>query len=165
MAELALQHAVEQFLFREARLLDDGRFDDWLALFADDALYWMPARETRAKREDELTRPGELAIFEDDKQFLGERIRRLEGGLAHAEMPPSRTRRLVTNVEIVAEEAGEVEVRSNFILFQARRESSEIFYVGSRTDRLRRAGDSFKIARRKIVLDQTLVPRSISVFF
>ncbi len=160
----ALQREVERFLYREAGLLDDGRFRDWLELFTDDAVYWMPARETRDDASG-VAGPGEMALFEDDKAFLLARIERLESGFAHAETPPSRTRHFVSNIEIVEARPGELVVRSNILVFQSRLERTENFYVGCREDRLRRAADGWRIARRKITLDQTLLPRTLSVLF
>ena len=156
---------IEQFLYREARLLDDGRFDDWLDLFTEDAQYWMPARETRATRDEGVRKAGELPMFEDDKSFLAMRVKRLESGLAHAEQPPSRTRHFVTNIEIVPDGDDEIEVHSNILVFQSRLERTEMFFVGKREDRLRKVDGSWLIARRKILLDQNLFPRSFSIFF
>jgi len=156
---------IEQFLYREARLLDEGRFSEWLDLFTDDARYWMPTRETRLSRDEELSRPGELALFEDDKAFLAMRVKRLETGLAHAEQPASRTRHFVTNVEIVSAEDGQVEVHSNVLVFQSRLERTESFFAGKRADVLRKVDGRWLIARRRVVLDQALLPRSISIFF
>jgi 3-phenylpropionate/cinnamic acid dioxygenase small subunit len=160
-----LQREVEQFLYREARLLDGGKLAEWLDLFAEDARYWMPARETRMNRAEELRGEGELAIFDDDKNFLRARIERIGGGLAHAEEPPSRTRHFVSNIEVREADGGEIEALSNILVYQSRLERTECTYVGRREDRLRRDGAGFKIARRTIVLDQTLFPRTISVFF
>ena len=164
MISVELQHEVEQFLYREARLLDDGRFREWLALFADDATYWMPSRETREDGTG-LAKEGEMPLFEDDKAFLLARIERIESGFAHAETPPSRTRHFVNNVEVLEKGEDEMIVRSNIILFQSRLERTENFFVGNREDRLRKTGGQWRIVRRKVTLDQTLLPRTISVFF
>jgi 3-phenylpropionate/cinnamic acid dioxygenase small subunit len=160
-----LTREIEQFLYREARLLDDGRFAEWLDLFTDDAQYWVPARETRASRDEGVRKPGELPMFEDDKRFLVTRVKRLETELAHAEQPPSRTRHFVNNVEIVERGENEIEVHSNILVFQSRLERTEMFFVGKREDRLRKVDGNWLIARRKVILDQTLLPRSISIFF
>ena len=167
MVTAEAQREVEQFLYREARLLDGGKLRDWLDLFAEDARYWMPARETRMNRHEELSGEGGLAIFDDDKNFLRARIERIGGGLAHAEEPPSRTRHFVSNIEVREAEShgGELDVFCNILVYQSRLERTECYYVGRREDRLRRVGPDFKIARRTIVLDQTLFPRTISVFF
>ena len=97
---------VEQFLYREARLLDERRFHEWLELFTDDVHYWMGTRTNRYPRsskaiailspnryvEDDRTREDELAIFDETKETLAGRVARLDTGMAWAEDPPSRTR-------------------------------------------------------------------------
>lgn len=92
-------------------------------------------------------------------------MKRFDTGLAHAEQPPSRTRHFVSNVQIVAAGDEEVEVSSNILVFQSRLERTESFFVGKREDRLRRVDGRWQIARRKIVLDHALIPRSMSIFF
>ena len=165
MITLDLQQEIEQFLYREARLLDDGRFYEWLDLFTDDAFYFMPTRESRASREEGERKVGELAHFEDDKSFLVSRVQRLDSELAHAEQPPTRTRHFISNVEVIEEGDDQIEVRCNILVYQSRLERTECFYVGKREDHLRRVDDEWRIARRKIVLDQTLLPRTLSIFF
>src|SRR5687768_3468986 len=102
VADVALQHDIEQFLFFEARLLDERRFDDWFKLLADDIHYWMPTRYNRLLREmdRENSGPTEVANFDEDKRSMGQRVYRLATGMAWAEDPPSRTRHIVTNVWI-----------------------------------------------------------------
>src|SRR5947208_1391806 len=113
---------VEQFLYREARLLDQRRFHEWLDLFTDDVRYWMGARSNRYPRtskaisilspnryvEDDKTREDELSIFDETKETLSGRVARLETGMAWAEDPPSRTRHLITNIEVAADTGAEV---------------------------------------------------------
>lgn len=159
-----LQRDIERFLFREARLLDEGHYDDWLALFADDVRYWVPTRVTTSAAEDSVARDHDLALFDDDKSFLRARIQRLHSGLAHAETPPSRTRRFLSNIEIERQTEDEYDVACNILIYQTRLERTEIVFVGRREDRLRKNNGSWLIARRKIVLDQTLIPRTISIF-
>lgn len=158
-----LRSEVESFLFHEARLLDENRFEEWLALLADDAPYWMPVFETLEGDADNSPVEGQWAVMEEGKPFLAKRFERLQTGMAHSELPRSRTRRLVTNV-LVEGDGEEVTVRSNFILFQGRRDKDGDFFVGRREDRLRRAGDSWLIAGRKVFLDHRVMPRAISVF-
>ena len=100
MVDVALQHSIEQFLYREVRLLSERRYEEWLELFTDDARYWMPARETVDGQPDAVAADGEMAFFDDDKTFLARRIERLRSSLAHAEQPPSRMRYFVSNVEV-----------------------------------------------------------------
>jgi 3-phenylpropionate/cinnamic acid dioxygenase small subunit len=172
---------VEQFLYREARLLDERRFHEWLDLLAEDIRYWMPVRSNRYPKaskaisildpdryaEEELAKDDELAILDETKETLARRIARLDTGMAWAEDPPSRTRHLITNIEVEARESeSEVKVSSNFIVYRNRGETEEDFYVGGRQDILRKVNGSWKIAGRKIVLDQNvLLAKNVSIFF
>ena len=165
MTDSDVQHEVEQFLYREVRLLSEGRFEEWLDLFTDDASYWMPTRETIDGRSDAVAARDELAIFDDDKTFLTRRVERLRSSLAHAEQPPSRLRYYVTNVEVAKAGKNELDVRCNLLVYQSRLERTESIYSGRREDRLRKTREGWRIAARKVVLDQTMVPRTISIFF
>ena len=172
---------VEQFLYREARLLDERRFREWLELLTDDVRYWMPGRSTRYPkvskalgildpdryREEELTREDELAILDETKETLGRRIARLETGMAWAEDPPSRTRHLLSNIEVEpGDAASELKVYANFLVYRSRSETEQDFYIGGRQDVLRHVDDVWKIARRKIILDQNvLLAKNVSIFF
>jgi 3-phenylpropionate/cinnamic acid dioxygenase small subunit len=172
---------VEQFLYREARLLDDRKFHDWLTLFTDDVRYWMASRTNRYPKsskaiaildldryvEDDIGREDELAILDETKETLSGRVARLDTGMAWAEDPPSRTRHMVSNIEV---EAGDVEseirVYSNFIVYRSRAETEQDFYVGARRDVLRRVDGEWKIAYRKLILDQNvLLAKNVSIFF
>ena len=156
---IRLQYEVEQFLYMEADLLDSRRYRDWLALLTDDVRYWMPVRRTTTAREvdREFTKPGGVAFFDDDKAMLTMRVDRLAGGGAWAEDPPSRTRRLVANVRIVEVEGDELTVGSNFHLYRTRLNSEEDQWLGRREDRLRRVDGAFRLARRHIFLEQTVI--------
>ena len=172
---------VEQFLYREARLLDERRFHEWLELLTDDIHYWMGSRSNRYPRtskaiaildpdryvEDDLTKADELAILDEDKASLTSRVARLDTGMAWAEDPPSRTRHLITNIEVEpGDGAAEVKVYSNFIVYRSRAETEQDFYVGARRDVLRRIAGAWKIAGRKITLDQNvLLAKNVSIFF
>jgi len=171
---------VEQFLYREARLLDERRFREWLELFTDDVRYWMGARSNRYPRtskaisilspnryvEDDKTREDELSIFDETKETLSGRVARLETGMAWAEDPPSRTRHLITNIEVAGETGAELTVYSNFIVYRSRAETEQDFYVGARQDLLRRVEGGLKIARRKMTLDQNVLSaKNLSIFF
>ena len=164
MVGVELQHRVEQFLYREVRLLSERRYEEWLDLFSDDARYWMPARETIDGQPDALYGEGEMAFFDDDKEFLAARIERLRSSLAHAEQPPSRLRYFISNVEIEELGGGDINVQCNLLVYQSRLERTEVSYVGRREDRFSEAGQSWRIASRKIILDQTLIPRTLSIF-
>ena len=163
-----LQFEVEHFYTREANLLDDRRFEEWVQLFTDDTHYFMPIRRTRTRREidKEFTNPGEMAFFDDDKMMLQTRVAKLLSGTAWAEDPPSRTRHIITNVFVDQDRGDELDVRSNFILYRTRLKSEELTWIGSRRDVLRRTEDSFMIAKRNIYLEQTLLlSQNLSNFF
>jgi 3-phenylpropionate/cinnamic acid dioxygenase small subunit len=174
-------HEVEQFLYREARLLDERRFHEWLELFTDDVRYWMTGRSSRYPKmskaiaildpdrytEEELAKEDELAILDETKETLGRRIARLETGMAWAEDPPSRTRHMISNIEVEpGDAASELKVFSNFMVYRSRSETEQDFYVGARQDVLQPVGGAWKIVRRKIILDQNvLLAKNVSIFF
>ncbi len=168
MSRMMLQFEIEQFYYAEAALLDDRRFGDWLALFAEDAHYWMPIRRTMTSNEldREFTAPGAMAFFDDDRMMLAARVKKLATGYSWSEDPPSRTRHLVTNVRIVRDEEGELAVNTNFHLYRTRLNSEEDNWIGSRKDVLRRTPEGLKIVTRHIFLEQTvLLSRNLSSFF
>lgn len=172
---------IEQFLYREARLLDERRFYDWLELLTEDVRYWMPVQSTRYPlsskavtvldkqryQEMEGSQETDLAILDETKASLHSRITRLDTGMAWAEDPPSRTRHLITNIEVyVGETASELLVYSNYIVYRSRGQMEQDFYVGQREDILRRVDGAWKIARRKVILDQSvLLAKNVSIFF
>ena len=155
----ALQYEVEQFLYAEAALLDARRYRDWLGLLADDIHYWMPIRRnvTTADLDLEFTKPGEMAFFDDDRLMLEMRVRKLEAGSAWSEDPPSRSRHFVSNVRILGVEGEEITLEAAFHLYRSRLNSEEDSWFGRRVDVLRRSGDRFRLARRHLFLDQTLI--------
>ena len=163
-----LQHEVEQFLYREVRMLAEGRFEEWLDLFTEDSRYLMPIRETTATREESERGEEFLPHIDDDKDFMRARVQRLRHHLAHAEQPPSRLRYFISNIEVEdadGGEAGDLDVRCNLMVYQSRLERTEKIFVGRREDRLRPENGSYRIAGRTVVLDQSLLPRSITIFF
>jgi biphenyl 2,3-dioxygenase subunit beta len=175
-----LIRGVEQFLYREARLLDDRQFHDWLRLFTGDVRYSMVARTNRYPRSskaiailnadryaDEDLGADELGLFDEDIRTLGARVARLDTGMAWAEDPPSRTRHVITNIEIAPGGSdAALTVHSNFIVYRSRGETEQDFYVGAREDRLRRVDGAWKIANRRMVLDQNvLTAKNLSIFF
>lgn len=163
----ALWFELMQFYIREAWLLDERKLQDWLALFTDDVLYFMPRRKNVPRRElhREVTALGDLAILEEDKRYLEMRVARLETGMAWAEDPPSRTRHLVGNLEAKPLENGEVAAKTAFLLYRSHLETDRQLLSGCRDDVLRRVGGAWKIARRTILLDaNVLLGKNLSVF-
>src|SRR5580704_8379575 len=155
------------FYIREAWLLDERRFKEWLDLFTDDVLYFMPRRKNVPIREAhrELTPLGDLAILEEDKRYLEMRVARLETGMAWAEDPPSRTRHLIGNLEAAPRATGEVEARTAFLVYRSHLETDHQLLSGYREDVLRTVDVGWKVAKRTIVLDaNVLLDKNLSVF-
>lgn len=153
-ARMQLQWEVEQFLFEEARMLDERRFNDWLALFSVDATYRAPTRVTREETDDAGV--GELCIFDDGYGELELRIQGLQVRSAWAEIPPSRSRRMISNVivEPAPTATDDVCVRSNFFVYRSRLETVEHLFTGGRIDVLRPLGEGrFQIRSRDILFD------------
>jgi len=168
IAAMVRQHEVDQFLYDEAALLDAHEYEQWLDLFADDATYFMPIRRTRMAKELDLefTKPGEMAFFNDTKPLLAGRVTKLRSGRSWSEDPPSRTRRLITNIRVTEDDGTELTVASNFHLYRTRLSSMEDSWIGSRRDVLRRTEASFQIAARTIYLEQTVLrSRNLSNLF
>ena len=170
---LLLAREVEEFLYREAELLDERRYRDWLALLADDIRYWMPMRRNvkYGESEREFTRPQrDINWFDEGKETLERRVRQIETGIHWAEEPVSRISHLVSNVQIVeatpsVSEAREVAVKCRFLIYRNRVETETDILVGKREDLLRREGDGWLIARRKIILDQNVLLSKNLTFF
>jgi 3-phenylpropionate/cinnamic acid dioxygenase small subunit len=167
--ELRLE--IADFLAREAELLDDRQLTAWLALFADDARYAVRLREpprppSSADRGEGIEEgSGAALLFEDDKEFLTLRVRRLESRLAHAERPPSITRHLLTNVIVEPAEGDAVDVRASFVVYQVRPGLADQLFFGQRQDRLRQVAGEWRIVRRLVTLDQNPLPRTLTIFF
>ncbi len=173
--DVALQHAIEQFLYFEAELLDERHFEEWHALFADDLRYRVPTQSNRLRRErgQEASAEGEVCLFDDDKTTLGWRVRQQLQATHWAEDPPSRTRHLITNVRVSPVEPApdhtvEYRVRSNFLCYRNRLADQVDLWAGERDDVLRAADveADWLIARRTVTLDQNVVlSKNLSVFF
>jgi len=168
---LLLRQEVEDFLYREAELLDERRYEEWLELLTDDVRYVMPMRRNvpHDESEREFTREGvDVNWFDEGKDTLTRRVRQIRTGIHWAEEPPSRTSHLISNVQLVA--AGpaptELMVKSRFLLYRNRVETETDVLVGKREDVLRRVNGGFKIARRRIILDQNvLLAKNLTFFF
>jgi 3-phenylpropionate/cinnamic acid dioxygenase small subunit len=140
----SLRERVEEFLFHEAKLIDEHLYDEWLALWTEDGLYWVPCNT------DDADPARQAMIIYDNRARLGERIYRLTSGAAWAQQPRSRTRRLISNVEVRLNEGGYV-VESNCIIAELRRSKQDIF-AARMLHTLRPAGESFRIALKKVLL-------------
>ena len=163
----ALWLELMQFYIREAWLLDERKLQEWLDLFTDDVLYFMPRRKNVPRREShrEVTPLGDLALIEDDKRYLEMRVARLETGMAWAEDPPSRTRHLVGNLVAEPLDSGDVQAKTAFLVYRSHLETDQQLLAGSREDVLRRVDGAWKVAKRTIVLDaNVLLDKNLSIF-
>lgn len=146
MTALPSRIDVEDFLYREASLLDSWKLDEWLTLFTPDATYGVPAPDAPNGSFDET-----LFVIADDYARLSDRVTQLMGNEAWAERPRSRTRRLVTNVTIEHVDGG-VEVWSNLALYRTRFDKITVFF--GRTNHLLKPTErGFAIRRRRVILD------------
>ena len=139
---------VEDFLYHEAALLDAWRLDEWLALLTDDAVYRVPSNDRPVANPADT-----LFTIADDIHRIRARVTRLKDPKAHAEMPPSRTRRMISNVRIIDQDARAVKVEANFIVHRFRRNESIYQYVGQYRYVLRIDAGGFKIAAREAIID------------
>jgi 3-phenylpropionate/cinnamic acid dioxygenase small subunit len=171
---LLLAQEIAQFFYTEAELLDECRYDDWLALLAEDVRYWMPMRRNVKFGEGarEFTREREdVSWFDEGKETLTRRVRQIETGIHWAEEPKSRIAHLVSNVQLLeatpsAAAPREVTAKCRFLIYRNRVETETDLLVGKREDTLRRQGERWLIARRKIILDQNvLMAKNLTFFF
>ncbi|HUA36251.1 MAG TPA: aromatic-ring-hydroxylating dioxygenase subunit beta [Candidatus Binataceae bacterium] len=135
---------IEQLIFHEALLADESRYEEWLAMWADECLYWVPSGA------EEIDPRRSVSIIYDDRARLEARIVRLMSGVAHSQQPKSRMRRVISNIEI-EDEAGDIVVRSNFMLAELRHGKQNIF-AGRTIHKLREVGGLLRIASKTVRL-------------
>jgi p-cumate 2,3-dioxygenase subunit beta len=146
-AQLRLWHRVSQFLVREARLLDEWRLHEWYdEMLTDDIRYCVPATDVRGENADAL------GLIDDDAARLRQRIEQLLSGEVWCENPRSRTNRMISNVEILADRGTHLDVAANVIVHRFGHGRSDA-YVGKCRFELARDGGSFRIRSRVVVLD------------
>lgn len=147
--------AVTDFLYKEARLADEARYAEWLALWTDDGVYWVPA----------TTDPGadperHLSHIYDNRARIDTRVKLLQTGVRHSQEPASLMRRLISNIEVTRAENGELAAESNFILaelaVQAKHELH--WWAGRATHRLRRVEGRLRMVRKTVVLVNAAEP-------
>lgn len=154
-----------QFLVDEAYLLDAQAYDAWLDTLTDDIRYVMPVRVTTARGAGFDTSPG-MAHFDEDKYSLTQRVARFATEHAWTEDPPSRLRHFITNVRTFVEDDTHLVVESAELLFRSRGDVNESALVScGREDLLRRCDDRWKLARRTIFVDESVLRmQNLAVF-
>jgi 3-phenylpropionate/cinnamic acid dioxygenase small subunit len=174
LLRLLLKQEIEEFLYCEADLLDERCYEDWLGLLAEDVRYWMPMRRNVkfGEEDHEFTRAGQdINWFDEGKETLTRRVRQILTGMHWAEEPVSRISHMVSNVRLLEVNPSpaqpiEVSARCRFLIYRNRVETETDFLVGKREDLLRRVDGGWKIARRKIILDQNvLLSKNLTFFF
>ncbi len=147
--------AVVEFIYREARLADEARYAEWLALWTEDGVYWVPATTDPGADPDQ-----HISHIYDNRGRIETRIKLLQTGYRYSQEPASLMRRLVSNVETSPAENGELVAGSNFVLaelaIQAKRELH--WWVGRTTHRLRRVGGELRMCHKKVVLVNAAEP-------
>lgn len=141
-----VQRGIEQFIFHEARLLDERRFDDWLALWTDDGRYWVPRFHGQDSPFDRIS------LFWEDRMLREVRVRRITNPRNWSQQPPTRSAHLVGNISIDGvDAAGRLIVRSSFQLTEWRHDQRQL--AGSVFHKLEATGDGgWKIALKRIDL-------------
>ena len=141
------RQTIEDFLYEEAALLDEWRLDEWLELLTEDATYEVPATDA-----PDGSPQGALFLVADDKVRIRSRVGQLLGKSAWAENPPSRTRRMISNVRIRRVEGESIYVTANFVVYRMRFEQMDT-YVGRYEYTLVQREGGLKIRARKAILD------------
>jgi len=138
-------HRCVLFLEHEARLLDEAKFDDWLALFTADAWYWVPSEPGQSNPHDTVS------LIYDDRRLLETRVRRLASPRMYSQEPRSRTSRVVANATIEDSEGRAATVRSKFLMIEYRREQQRLF-AGTAWHRLVQLEGAVRIAWKRVDL-------------
>jgi benzoate/toluate 1,2-dioxygenase beta subunit len=149
----------EDFLLHEARLLDEARFDEWLALFSSDATYWVPSEPGQSSPLDTVS------LMYDDRRLLETRVRRLASPRIYSQEPRSRTSRIVTNVTLEPADLLDRQlVRSKFMIVEYRRDDQRLF-AGTCLHQLKALNGAIRIAAKRVdlvncdaVLDGLVIP-------
>ncbi|MUZ73399.1 benzoate 1,2-dioxygenase small subunit [Agrobacterium vitis] len=155
-------HAICAFLYREARLLDDREWAEWLTCYAADASYWMPAWDD----DDQITEDPHSQIsliYYPNRDGLEDRVFRIQTERSSASTPEPRTSHNVTNVEVLADRGDEVDVRYNFLTLNHRYKVTDQFF-GTIFVTLRQSGDALLIASKKIVLKNDYIRQVIDIY-
>lgn len=142
---LARHHAIAQFLYREARLQDEHRLQEWEALWTDDALYWVPANGENPDPEREMS------ILYDNRSRIGLRIRQFLTGKRYSQQPASRLRRIIGNIEVLGDETGGTRVTANMLLAESHRRG-QILWAARNEYLLRQVDGEWRLAFKKVAL-------------
>jgi len=156
---------VLEWLYREAALLDNMDFTAWLDLMAPEIVYEMPTRQSVYQKDGEGYDP-DFGFFAESHSSLETRVKRLQTDQAWAEQPGSRTRHLVSNLLVDRLADGSFLAATSFLVTRIRSDLPYDFFTGQRRDVLRPEGDGLLLAKRTILIDQTVLKSyNLSIFF
>ena len=144
------RHDVEQFLYREARYADENDYDNWEALWTDDALYWVPSGGANNDPRREMS------IVFDNRNRIATRLKQVRTGRRYAQTPPANLRRLLSNIEWLGgrpnpDGGTDLEIGANFLAIESRTRRTHI-WGGRTTYRIRHVGDDLRLAYKKVEL-------------
>lgn len=148
MSALPNRLEVEDFLYQEASLLDEWRLPEWLALFTEDAHYLVPATDLAADASPD----DNLFYIADDRHRLEQRVARLMKKSGHSEQPRSKTRHMVNNVRVTAQDGGDLSITSAFAVYRTKDGITDLF-VGKALHELVQAGGTLRIRKKLCALD------------
>ena len=158
----SIHQEITAFLYREARLLDDRQWDAWLELYAGDVIYWMPAWDD----DDQVTEDPHSQIsliYYGNRDGLEDRVFRIKTERSGASTPEPRTSHNVSNIELLEQRDGEVDVRYNFLTLNHRYKTDDQFF-GTCFVTLRREGESFLVSNKKVVLKNDYIRQVIDIY-
>lgn len=138
-------HEISQFIYREARLQDDHQFSEWESLWTDDGVYWLPAGG------EDVDPDQKMSIIYDNRSRIGLRVAQFYTGKRHSQLPPSRLRRVISNIELVDENEDDFTVIANALVFETS-SRGDIVWGAKLEYRLRRVDGELRMARKKVVL-------------
>ncbi|WP_232788354.1 aromatic-ring-hydroxylating dioxygenase subunit beta [Macromonas nakdongensis] len=136
---------VSQFIYHEARLQDEHRYAEWEQLWTEDAIYWVPANG------DDTDPEQQMSIIYDNRSRLGLRVKQLYTGKRHTQLPQSRLCRVVSNIEVEAQDGEHLVARSNALIFESHTRG-EVLWAAKNEYRLRRVDGVWRMARKKVTL-------------
>jgi len=140
-----LLREVEQFIYHEARLQDEHEYEAWEALWTDDGVYWIPANS------DDIDPESQMSIIYDNRSRIALRIKQFHTGKRHTQMPRSRLRRVVSNVELLGRDGDDIRVAANALIFESNLRAETLWAARSEYV-LRRDGERLRMARKKVML-------------
>jgi 3-phenylpropionate/cinnamic acid dioxygenase small subunit len=143
--DVDLLREVEQFIYREARLADELEYDEWEALWTDDAIYWVPANG------DDIDPATQMSVLFDNRSRIATRIKQLQTGKRHSQNPPSRLRRLISNIELLSSDDEHIHAGANFLIYESR-ERGLTLWAGRTEYKLRRADGGLRMVCKKVLL-------------